>query len=153
MADASYGAKVYMKQGADEHVIASGGKQTIESGGQVVYEAGSKVVRSVVEKGANYTVLASESGTIFVVTAADVKFTLPATVKGLIYTFVVKTLSTTTGLQVDPVAADNINGGTDNKDLINTAATDAVGDSVTIIGDGDAGWLTMSKVGTWAAEA
>src|SRR5262245_17355215 len=35
MADATYQPKVYIKQGGDELVIASGGKLTVESGGQV----------------------------------------------------------------------------------------------------------------------
>jgi hypothetical protein len=41
MADATYGPKVYRKQGGDEQVIASGGKQTVESGGIVDFEAGA----------------------------------------------------------------------------------------------------------------
>ena len=36
MADPTYGPKVYMKQGGDEMVVASGGKITVESGGQIV---------------------------------------------------------------------------------------------------------------------
>jgi hypothetical protein len=35
MPDTSYGPKVYMKQGGDELVVASGGKITIESGGVI----------------------------------------------------------------------------------------------------------------------
>lgn len=35
MADASYGPKVYMKQGGDELVVASGGVLNIETGGIV----------------------------------------------------------------------------------------------------------------------
>lgn len=35
MADASYNSKVYMKQGGDELVVASGGKITVEAGGSV----------------------------------------------------------------------------------------------------------------------
>lgn len=42
MADNSYDtqAKVYMKQGGDEQVIASGGAQTIESGGEIEVKSG-----------------------------------------------------------------------------------------------------------------
>jgi hypothetical protein len=38
---ADYSAKVYMKQGGDELVVASGGKITVESGGS--FDAGSAV--------------------------------------------------------------------------------------------------------------
>jgi hypothetical protein len=73
------------------------------------------------------------------------------------YTFIVKTLSSTTGFSVSPAAADAIHGGgltsVDDKDLINTAASDAEGDTVTIIGDGVDGWWITSIVGTWAKEA
>lgn len=41
MADASYSnTKVYIKQGGDELVVASGGKVTIETGGTIGPEAG-----------------------------------------------------------------------------------------------------------------
>ncbi len=152
MADTSYFTKVYMKQGGDEQVVASGGKITVESGGEVNFNAGSKQVRPVVVKTANYTVLASESGTIFIADGADIVFSLPATVAGLIFTFVNAAVSVGTGLSISPVAADNINEGVDNKDLINSGATDVLGDAVTVVGDGDKGYFTTSKIGTWAAE-
>lgn len=40
-ADATYGPKVYMKQGGDEQVIANGGTQTVESGGTVNVQSGA----------------------------------------------------------------------------------------------------------------
>lgn len=104
-------------------------------------------------KTANYTVTAADSGTVFVANAADIVFTLPSTAAGLEYTFVCAAVSSGTGLSVSPAAADNINEGTDNKDLINSGATDVLGDSVTVIGDGSLGWYTTSKIGTWAAES
>lgn len=42
-ADASYQSKVYMKQGAEEQVIADGGTQTVESGGTINVQSGGKV--------------------------------------------------------------------------------------------------------------
>lgn len=45
---------------------------------------------NIISKGANYTVLASESGSVFIATAA-VTFTLPAPAAGLNYYFVNKT--------------------------------------------------------------
>lgn len=142
-------AKVYMKQGGDEQVVASGGLVRVEAGGSVQHEG-------VVSKAADYTVLATESGTVFLAGAVDLKFTLPATQAGLRYTFITHTVSATTGLQISPAAADAIMGAgltsVDDKDLINTAATDAEGDSVTLVGDGVDGWWIESINGTWAKE-
>lgn len=144
MPDASYQPNVYMKQGGNEQVIASGGK--------ITQEAGSARVVPVAVKTANYTVLASESDTVFIADAADLVFTLPATQAGLRYTFVCAAVSAATGLSISPQTVDSINEGTDNKDLINSGATDVLGDSVTLVGDGDKGWFTEVKIGTWAAE-
>lgn len=111
----------------------------------------------VVTKDAAYTVTEADNGRTFVATAVDLVFTLPATKNGLEYTFYTGLASTTTGLSISPAAADKINGlgitAADNKDLINTAATDAVGDCVTIRGDGVDGWYVVSIRGTWAREA
>ena len=145
MPDSTYDPKIYRKQGGAELVIASGGK--------ITQEAGGSVVRPVAIKTANYTVLASESGTIFIANAADLVFTLPATAAGLVFTFINAAVSAATGLSVSPQAADNINEGVDNKDLINSGATDVLGDAVTVVGDGVTGWFTMGKIGTWAAES
>lgn len=109
--------------------------------------------KRVLVKTANYTVTEGDSGSVFIANAADLVFTLPATKAGLVYTFVNAAVSAGTGLSVSPAAADNINEGTDNKDLINSGATDVLGDSVTVVGDGSTGWFTASKIGTWAAEA
>ena len=111
---------------------------------------------TVEDKAASYTCTAEDSGKIFVAEAVDLVFTLPATVRGLTYTFVVSTLSTTTGLSVSPNANDKIMGNgftsADNKDAINTAATDREGDLITVVGDGDLGWYITQVIGTWARE-
>ena len=99
------------------------------------------------------TLTDADHGKVFRVNVADCVFNLPSTEAGLVFHFVVDTVSATTGCQLSPAAADNINGGTDNKDLINTAATDAKGDSVTLIADGSEGWLSIHMHGVWAAEA
>lgn len=101
----------------------------------------------------NQTLVAADSGTVYIANAADLVFTLPATAAGLEYTIVNAAVSAATGLSFSPVAADAINEGVDNKDLINSGATDVLGDSVTLVGDGSTGWYTTSKIGTWAAEA
>lgn len=38
MADATYGPKVYMKQGAEQLVVASGGAINVESGGKILVD-------------------------------------------------------------------------------------------------------------------
>lgn len=103
--------------------------------------------------GAATTLTDADSGTVYRVNVADAVFTLPSTEAGLIYHFVIDTVSSTTGCSFSPAAADNINGGVDNKDLINSAGSDVKGDSVTLVGDGSEGWLTLSMHGIWAAEA
>jgi hypothetical protein len=114
-----------------------------------------KHTRQVQTKTADYTVKASESGTIFISGAADNVFTLPATEAGLRYTFVTKTVSASTGTSISPAAADAIHHTTsvDDKDLINSGASDVEGDSVTLVGDGAEGWWVESIFGTWAKEA
>lgn len=68
MADATYSqAGVYKKQGANELVVASGGKITVESGGRVIDEVNPVVhhVRSrftVAEVNAGATILAAIAG-------------------------------------------------------------------------------------------
>jgi hypothetical protein len=109
-----------------------------------------------VSKAANYTVVAADTGKVIEAAAVDLVFTLPATVAGLQFTFVVKTISATTGLSISPAAADKIMGNgftaADDKDAINTAATDRVGDSLTLVGDGVDGWYVVGVTGTWARE-
>lgn len=108
--------------------------------------------RVIENKSASFTVTPEDSGKVFVITAVDLDCTLPATEPGLYYTFVIETPSSSVGFEIDPAASDNINRGTDGVTLKNTAATDAIGDAITIVGDPDGeGWLTMDKIGTWAA--
>lgn len=112
----------------------------------------------VVTKTASFTCAASDHGTLFLLTPTHASIsiiaTLPLTQKGLTLSFM-NQLNVTAGVghAISPNAANKINGGTVDKDLINSQATDAVGDTVTIIGDGDVGWFAVSRFGTWAAEA
>lgn len=105
------------------------------------------------------TLTAKDSGKVFKTGAADVVVTLPTVapeLKGVTYTFFVETLSVTTGLSISPAAADQIKmkgiTAADNKDIINSAATDAIGDSLTIVCDG-ADWIVTSFLGTFEREA
>lgn len=108
---------------------------------------------------ATQTLTADQSGERFV-GAVDAVFTLPAassSTKGVWYEFETGALSSGTGLSISPAAADHIRGNgltsTDNKDLINTGATDRLGDSVTLYCDGADGWVITQIIGTWAKEA
>lgn len=137
------------------------GSVTVASGGTLTFASGSKAVHQLQSKGTNYTVLATESGATFVSSAADVVFTLPSTAAGLVYRFINGSVSAGTGLSVSPAAADKIMGtigsvgitSADDKDLINTGATDVLGDSITLMGDGSAGWYIIHGTGVWAREA
>ncbi|MAH50418.1 hypothetical protein CMI37_31645 [Candidatus Pacearchaeota archaeon] len=127
--------------------------------------AAAKDIQSLIEeptvvvetKTASWTLTAADSGKLFLVDAVDLVATLPATVSGLRYRFLVKTVSATTGFSVSPNSADQIIGDgftvADDKDAINTAGTDAVGDLIEVVGDGSAGWYITQVVGTWAREA
>lgn len=111
---------------------------------------------------ATQTLTVAQSGQRFV-GAVDAVFTLPAAsdaTKGVWYEFECGALSSGTGLSISPNAADAIGGNglgvTVDKDLINTGATDRLGDCVAIYCTGVAGataWRIMSIVGTWAKES
>lgn len=104
-----------------------------------------------VQASGTLTLTAADHGNIYIATAAaGVVFTLPPTVAGLSFTFITGALSSGTGLSLSPDSADSMNGGSDNVDLINTEATDVLGDCVTIVGDGTAGWWISSARGIWA---
>ena len=170
MSDATYGPKVYHRQGGDVLVVASGGAANVESGGALNVESGASVniaagatltnlgatTRRVITTATNLVLTAAESGAIVITTAVDINVTLPSTAAGLWYTILAGVASTTTGVQIDPAALDKIIGAgvtpADNKDLINTPATDVVGDAVTLVGDGADGWYVVDVVGIWARE-
>lgn len=91
---------------------------------------------------------------------ADAVFTLPAVAAanlGMTFEFECGEVSGGTGLSISPAAADHIRGNgltsVDDKDLINTGATDRLGDAVRLYSDGVDGWVITDIVGTWAKEA
>jgi len=110
---------------------------------------------------ANVTLTAADSGKVYVNSAADVVYTLPdATppgMKGVFYTFVTLTISGGTGVSISPAATDKIQGkgitAADDKDYVNSGATDAVGDLVQVVCDGVDGWIVLAERGTWARQA
>lgn len=108
--------------------------------------------------GANLTLTSKDCGKTFYATAADLVFTLPSTSAGCAFTVVTGALSSGTGTSLSPAAADKFVGlgfaSTDNKDAINSGATDALGDFLTVIGDETGlGWYITTSKGTWAEEA
>lgn len=115
------------------------------------------VTAEVVTSAVNLTLTQDDSGKIIVITGADKVVTLPATQEGLVYTIVTGATSVTTGLSVSPAAADQIIGlgftAADDKDAINTQASERVGDSITLVGNGSTGWLAINASGTWARQA
>jgi len=119
---------------------------------------GSAGFRIVNLAAATQALTADQSGQKFV-GAVDAVFTLPAAaaaLKGVTYEFECGAVSAGTGLSISPAAADHVRGNgltsVDNKDLINTGATDRLGDSVRIYCDG-ADWVIDAMIGTWAKEA
>lgn len=100
---------------------------------------------------------ADSSKMIVVNTTTDVILTLPSTADGLRYDFFILTTAGSGKLHsISPASADKIMGkgitASDNKDLQNTQATAAVGDSVTLVADGADGWYAQNISGTWARE-
>ncbi len=119
----------------------------------------SGIRRKVNLAAATQTLTAAQSGEKFV-GAVDAVFTLPAAAagtKGVWYEFECGALSSGVGLSLDPAAADHIRGNgltsVDNKDLINSGATDRLGDMVRVYCDGVDGWVIEEIIGTWAKEA
>lgn len=102
------------------------------------------------------------AGTHFV-GVVDAVFTLPSaalTPAGTFYEFECGALSAGTGLSISPNAADAIGGNgltvVLDKDLINSGASDRLGDLVRVICSGVAGataWRIVNIIGTWAKEA
>jgi hypothetical protein len=111
---------------------------------------------------ASQTLKASQSGEHFLA-AVDSVFTLPKSapaLKGVRYSFECGALSVGVGVSISPNAADAIGGNgltvVLDKDLINTAATDRLGDMVEIYCTGEVGaaaWRITRIIGTWAKES
>lgn len=140
---------------ASDYILwdASAGKLSLEG---AAYLYGANVRQPITLAQGTGAVTAAQSGGVFVCTV-DAVITLPSTAAGLTYTFINGALSSGTGLSISPAAADNIIStgltAVDNKDLINSGATDVVGDCVTLVGDGVDGWIVTNMRGTWAKES
>jgi hypothetical protein len=106
------------------------------------------------------TVTISKAGSSYITSIADVVFNLPDITTcpyGMRLTFVNNSVSAGAGTAISPSTLDQIVGlgitPADNKDLINTAATDVAGDFVTLVGDGANVWYVTASRGIWAREA
>jgi hypothetical protein len=102
---------------------------------------------------ASLTLTAADHGaTVIADSTTSVVVSLPATQKGLKFTLCIKQLTAAGGHAFSPVAVDKIliNGKADDEDYVCSAASDALGDFVTLIGDGVDGWYVASQNGTWA---
>jgi hypothetical protein len=126
--------------------------------GAVTFSGATAGVRGAYSAAADSTgVTAAASGTTYINTkgSGSTVFTLPATVAGLTYTFIESDAGGE--ITVRPVAADKFMGkgitAADDKDYVNTGGSNAVGDLITIVGDGADGWWVVAERGTWAREA
>jgi hypothetical protein len=85
---------------------------------------------------------------------AGITVTLPAVSaanKGQHVTFINALLPTSgSGYAISPNASDRIGYKADDADLVNTAATDALADFVTLESDGVDGWIIVGYKGIWA---
>lgn len=118
--------------------------------------------RKINAAAATQTLTAGQSAEKFV-GADSAIFTLPASSAvnaGVFYEIQTGVASVGVGLAFSPAAADGIGGygltSVVNKDLINTGATDVVGDRARIRCTGAVGagaWVIEDIVGIWAKEA
>jgi len=111
----------------------------------------------------NKTILASDSGKTFVVTADAVTQSLPAGADGLEYTFKNGGANGAVLLAIDPNGSEIIVGTTNattnvalsggaGKKLLNTKATAIKGDSVHLAWVTGIGWFADNFSGIWASE-
>ena len=105
---------------------------------------------------ADKTLDAEDSSKVLNVTgSATYVVTLPATTAGAEY--VIRAAADSVAVMISPNANDKLLGadltGTDNKDLILTAATAKEGDYVHLAYGGATGWMVLSMRGIWAEEA
>ena len=113
---------------------------------------------------ASKTLTAKDNGKTFLIGTDELVMTLPATVKGLEFTFVNIGADGNNIITISPNASDGIFGtitlaasivqmaGTADTDVINTKSTALKGDSMKLEGDGADGYAIVSSTGIWASE-
>ena len=106
-----------------------------------------------------YNAMSVQSGKYVTVSADNQTITLPAVQIGAVCIIVNKAADGAAKLTISPDANDkfltNIAGsvGTNNKDIINTKATQNQGDFVKLVGLNEDGWLIDSISGIWVDES
>ncbi len=111
------------------------------------------------------TLSREDSGKTFLIATDAKTITLPPTISGMKVTVINTGADGNNIVTIAPNASDAIHGvitlassvvelsGVDGKALINTKATATTGNSVTLLGDGVAGWYVLGATGIWASEA
>lgn len=128
-------------------------------------EASKEVVRTakiINVTSANVTLTSRDDGAVVIFDSTTARtVSLPATAKNLQFTFVIKQLPGSGTHAISPVSVDKIFApgftAADNKDIVASSAADAVGDFVTLTGDGVDGYF-VTAIGeatpdNWAREA
>jgi hypothetical protein len=111
------------------------------------------------EKTANYTVVAdTDCGKVFSSKLDGMVFTLPAISGGQVHMFVNTAEDETAKMSISPNASDGImyvGSNTDDKDAINTKATQKKGDFIMLKSSeaGTVAWQVVASRGIWAKEA
>lgn len=111
-------------------------------------------------KNDDYTVLAAESGSAFTIATNAKTFTLPVPQAGLQYTFINSGATTNNNVLVSTGAeifgtitlAGTVVPADQETLLTNTQGSSQKGDSITLISDGTA-WFITEATGIWAATA
>jgi len=104
----------------------------------------------------NLTLTEDDHGKIIYCSAADLVVTLPTATterQGIYYTIITGSLSTGTGTSVAVGSTSDAiiyTTTTANVSLINTGATDALNDMVTVVCTGANRWNVVNVKGTWA---
>lgn len=138
--------------------------KTLADGTRVLSD-GAGILDNVETLIANKTLRVEDSGKSFLIGTDALVVTLPATIKGLEYTFINSGADGNNLITISPdaadaifgsvanAAADSVSGGAVDKDIVNTKATANKGDRITLVADGVDGWYIKGGVGIWASEA
>ena len=116
---------------------------------------------AIVSVTASTTLTNADHGKTFLVGTDALVVTLPATSKGISFSFINSGADGNNIITISPAAADkimgsianaaqdNVAGASDDGDLVNTKASANKGDRVTLVGDGADGWYITEGVGIW----
>lgn len=106
-------------------------------------------VKRVIAVTADTTLTPADSGALVIIdTTTATTVTLPATEKGLTYSIHLAQLAASGAHAIDVNAADKFlyDGKADGATLVFTNSADAIGDGITVVGDGDDGWYVTAVV-------